>query len=347
MPAVQAQELFRVDNVYRENGQKLGQIHAIYRDSRGYLWIGGEPGLYRYDSKKVVPANQLFGNQNYVNSFVFDIAEDKEGNIWVANQVGLYKVSANMKDVERIFPRQNDSLALQRKPWVHTLYFDPQGNLWFANHYGLNILYADHRPVVTFPIYDGLNVPFYKRYLNFLHPDGDNKLLMGTGDGVCEFDIHNREWKQLRFQSEKDIEDVSENVICAHYKVNDTLHLYGTWASGIKEYNPATGAIRTVLYSENGDQPGSKNIIMSVTDAHGAFGEMLVATGDNGMGRYNYVTHTFQFSDQIKSSSHSVDNAFVRVLYPDKEKNIWIGTNTGLQLYVPFLNSVRYFRACR
>lgn len=339
-----AQELFRVDNIYRENGQKLGQIHAIYRDSRGYLWMGGEPGLYRYDSKSVVPANRLFSDTAYVNSFVFDITEDRDGNIWVANQVGLYRISASMNEVKRVFPRATDSLSLQRKPWVHRLYFDPKGNLWFANHYGLNVMYADQRPIVNYPIYDGLNVPFYKRYMNFLHPEGDHELLMGTGDGVCQFDISGGKWKQLRFDSEKDIQDASENVICTHYRINDTLHLYGTWASGIKEFNPRTGAIRTMLYAENGEQPGSKNIVMSIADAHAGVGELLVATGDNGLGRYNYLTHTFRFSDQVKSSGHAVDNPFVRVLYQDKEKNIWIGTNTGLQQYVPYLNSVRYFR---
>lgn len=110
--AVRAQIQFRVDNIYRENGQKLGQIHAIYRDRKGYLWIGGEPGLYRYDSKSVVPANELLTKSAYFNSFVFDITEDREGNIWVANQVGIYRIDATMQKVERMFPRPEDSLPL-------------------------------------------------------------------------------------------------------------------------------------------------------------------------------------------------------------------------------------------
>lgn len=342
--AVRAQIQFRVDNIYRENGQKLGQIHAIYRDRKGYLWIGGEPGLYRYDSKSVVPANELLTKSAYFNSFVFDITEDREGNIWVANQVGIYRIDATMQKVERMFPRPEDSLPLQEKPWVHKLYFDQKGVLWFANHYGLNAWLPGKGPVVNFPVYDGLNIPAFKRYMNFIHADGEHELLLGTGDGVSRFNTRTGKWFRLKFNTEADIEDLSENLICAHYKVNDTLHLFGTWASGMKEYNPATGQIRTVLYSANGEQPGSKNIIMSIVDAYGAPGEVLVATGDNGMGKYNYITHTFLFPDKINNSIHSVDNAFVRVLYADHEKNIWVGTNTGLQLHVPLRNSVRYFR---
>ena len=339
-----AQQQFRVDNVYRENGQKLGQIHAIYRDRKGYLWIGGEPGLYRYDSKSVVPANELLQGTAYVNTFVFDITEDREGNIWVANQVGLFRISSALDKAERVYPRSNDSIALREKPWVHKLHFDPDGKLWFANHYGLNLWLPPNGQVVNYPIYEKLNVPFYKRYMNFLDANGDNEFLMGTGDGVCFFNKKTGQWKQLRFNSEKEIQDVSENVICSHYKVNDTLHLYGTWASGVKEYNPVTGKIRTVLYSENGEQPGSKNIVLSFAESFGINGELIVATGDHGLGKYNYLTHSFSFPDQVNSSIHAVDNAFVRVLYPDNENNIWIGTNTGLQLYVPKRKSVRYFR---
>ena len=279
MPFVgDAQEQFRVDNVYRENGQKLGQIHAIYRDSRGYLWIGGEPGLYRYDSKSVVPANELLPRSSYVNSFVFDITEDRDGNIWVANQVGIYKIDASIQKVERMFPRPEDSLPLQQKPWVHKLYFDQKGVLWFANHYGLNAWLPDNGTIVNFPVYNGLNIPSFKRYMNFIHPDGDHELLLGTGDGVSRFNMRTGVWFRLKFNTEEGIDDLSENLICSHYRVNDTLHLFGTWASGLKEYNPVTGHIRTVLYSENGEQPGSKNIINSIVDAFGGQGEVLVAT---------------------------------------------------------------------
>ena len=209
---IQAQELFRVDNVYRENGQKLGQIHAILRDSRGYIWIGGEPGLYRYDSKTVVPANQLFQGKTYINSFVFDIAEDRNGNVWVASQVGIYRIDAGLQSIAHVFPRATDSLSLQRRPWVHKLFFDEHGDLWFANHYGLNTLFNDRRPVANYPIYEGLNVPFYKRYLNFLHAEGKEELLMGTGDGVCKFNRRTGKWTQLRFNSEKDIEDLGKKL---------------------------------------------------------------------------------------------------------------------------------------
>ncbi|HET8687349.1 MAG TPA: two-component regulator propeller domain-containing protein, partial [Methanosarcina sp.] len=55
-------------------------IHAIFKDSKGMMWIGTGAGLCRFDGKEF----RIFGsNEGLAGDNVFSITEDDQGNLWV------------------------------------------------------------------------------------------------------------------------------------------------------------------------------------------------------------------------------------------------------------------------
>lgn len=69
-----------------EDGLRSGANDHFYKDSRGYLWIGSQYGLQRYDG---TPFPTTFGTRPVDSTGIQgqniqgEILEDKEGNIWV------------------------------------------------------------------------------------------------------------------------------------------------------------------------------------------------------------------------------------------------------------------------
>src|SRR5574344_1689283 len=72
------------------NGLSSNQVNTIFKDSRGYLWIGTVNGLNRFDgysSKIFRKSNDRSGTIS--NNTINAIFEDHRGKIWVTTTGGL------------------------------------------------------------------------------------------------------------------------------------------------------------------------------------------------------------------------------------------------------------------
>jgi signal transduction histidine kinase/ligand-binding sensor domain-containing protein len=65
-------------------------VQAIYQDAQGYIWVGTESGLNRYDGKRIINY-KLGDNDNFKLSgkSINNITEDPDHNLWVATDNGL------------------------------------------------------------------------------------------------------------------------------------------------------------------------------------------------------------------------------------------------------------------
>ncbi len=82
------------------NGLPTNEVYEIKQDSKGFLWIGCDAGLVRYDGNKF----RLLTNKQNRGPAVTCLREDKQGRIWCANFSG------------QIFFTDGDSLRLF-EPW--------------------------------------------------------------------------------------------------------------------------------------------------------------------------------------------------------------------------------------
>lgn len=71
-------------------GQTLGNlsIDALHIDQRGFLWVGTENGLFRYDGRKF---DRFGAEQGLPSSWIFDISESGDGTLWASTYRGLAK----------------------------------------------------------------------------------------------------------------------------------------------------------------------------------------------------------------------------------------------------------------
>jgi len=99
---------------YHDQIEGLGNlsIHALAQDHDGYLWVGTENGLYRYDGSTFVRRN-AGGNTLVAGVTALLVAPD--GALWVGTPKGLY--------------RSQDGELQPLRPAGTTIPFDPLENL--------------------------------------------------------------------------------------------------------------------------------------------------------------------------------------------------------------------------
>lgn len=80
-----AEELMAFHNLTTADGLTSNQVSAIYRDSRGFLWVGTEEGLDRYDAYRF---SSFTAQDGLPGLGVSQLAEDTQGRIWVLTSDG-------------------------------------------------------------------------------------------------------------------------------------------------------------------------------------------------------------------------------------------------------------------
>ncbi|MCB1052219.1 MAG: hypothetical protein H6510_17485 [Acidobacteria bacterium] len=97
---------------------------SVFQDRDGFLWVGTQAGLNRFDGY----AFSAFSVRDGLNSdWINCIIQDKAGRIWVGNRSGLAMLEGTrFKSLDRL---ENQS--------IQTLLVGPDETLWIGSEYGL------------------------------------------------------------------------------------------------------------------------------------------------------------------------------------------------------------------
>ncbi len=116
----------------REQGLSSDAIHCLRQDQRGFLWIGTEDGLNRYDGLTFrVYRHQPDQPGSLPGNFVHQLYETRDGTLWVAlDKFGFCR-----------YDRHTDTFvgyaSQSRYGRIHSFYEDRQGVLWVCTDGGL------------------------------------------------------------------------------------------------------------------------------------------------------------------------------------------------------------------
>ena len=114
----------RFERITREDGLSSNTVRTILQDSLGFVWIGTQDGLNRYDGYSFVvyrhdPDDPLSLRDDFIESMY----EDRSGVLWVGTQDGW---------LERYDP-QNDQFAHYHVgSHVFAMYEDTAGAFWIG-----------------------------------------------------------------------------------------------------------------------------------------------------------------------------------------------------------------------
>ena len=104
------------------DGFSLGNIYAMAQTSDGYLWLGSELGLFRFDGVRAIqwqpPAGQRLPDRN-VNSLLVT----RDGTLWIGTMAGLVALRGNSLT----------SPPAMDKNFVASLFEDRSGTLWVSS----------------------------------------------------------------------------------------------------------------------------------------------------------------------------------------------------------------------
>ncbi|MVM29136.1 hypothetical protein GO755_03760 [Spirosoma sp. HMF4905] len=137
-------------HIREQDGILLQSITCFQQDRDGFLWVGTNNGLNRYDGTHIVRFRHQQNNPNsLLNNQIYALCEDKQGNIWAAFENGVSCFDKATGQFRHITTVQNQLLGICKN-----IRCDRAGNVWFTSrHRGLFCYETKSGTVQYFPCY--------------------------------------------------------------------------------------------------------------------------------------------------------------------------------------------------
>ncbi len=305
-----------------EDGLSNNKIRVIFQDKFGYIWVGTENGLNKYDGYGfTIYKNIQADSSSLSNNIVTSIVEDIYGNLWIGTKNGLNKLNREKGSFIRYYAEEGNDQALKNS-YIKSLLADSMGNLWIDTFSGFFHQYKISENIfISFP-YEVYNYDSYD--ISSLWEDGDKIWILSAGSKAYLFDKIQLnlntvyEIFQLKKGNQKEviyntsiIKDDSGNYYLG------TFHSHGQYLDSKKKSISNVGFPSVYVITKNKDEIW-----------YGGFAL--------GLARYNISTNSITLYKHLENSMWSLPNNRIFSLFFDKADNLWMGTENGLAKFNPY-----------
>ena len=342
MLAAQEGEL-RFEHLSVEHGLSHSTVRSILQDREGYLWIGTQEGLNRYDGYRFkVFKNDPEDPGSLSESEVSVVYEDRAGELWVGTHGGLDRFQRHHETFIHYRHDPGDESSLSHD-LVLSLLEDRHGRFWVGTEKGLNRLDPHTGRFVRYRHDPNDPTSLSHDSVWALYEDRTGTLWAGTRRGLNRLDdagfVHYR-------HDPGDDRSLSHDWVLAILE-DDGGRLWVGTRSGLNRFDdssPDGSGDGFVRYRHDPDDPRSlsSGYVRSLyVDPNG---ELYAGTFLGGLNRLDPHSGGFVHVRHDPVDPESLANDLVTCMYRDRTGILWLGTYLGVDKYNPAREQFTTFR---
>ena len=329
---IMACEKMKFKNITIEDGLSQASAEVLLQDSNGYIWIGTNDGLNRYNGYDFKTYKKEVGNKNsLVNNYIIDIKEDLQGNIWVGTINGISKIDIET-DMCTNFTSDTNIGNLSHNN-ISEILVTTNGKILVGTIDGVNIYSEDENKFIRI-----LDKELSSQFIYSMDEDEQGNIWIGTAYGLNKLDIKSNEVEKY-FHDEENLNSISSNNVYEVYCDKNNIVWIGTSNKGISKIDNSTGVITRYEYNpEDRTSVPSDFIRDFLRDRND---RLWIATSE-GLSLYDEKKDVFYNYKSNGYDKYGLVSEDVFSIIEDNLGCIWVGTNGGISYFDPN-NSVEHY----
>ncbi len=337
---------FHIKHYTPAEGLAAGKVISVAQDSTGYLWIGTQEGLHRYDGHDMhLYQHDSEDSCSLTNNTIEAIYVDRKGTLWIGTWNGLNRYDPTIDAFHRFEYDPDNPMGLSG-PMVMDLQEDADGRLWVAMGQGKGGVcrydpesnaFVQYLPQVGDPYSLTSDNPAQ------LYLDRSGTLWVGAGspwDGQSNYGGLNR-YDPTRDGFMRYLHDPSDAYSLAH---NEVISLYedregvfwvATWGDGLQVLDRETGRFYPAednphghrwpeLRTRNGSSGGVRFL------HEDSSGNLWIGGFLGGLDSYHLATGTITHYTQGLAANGGLTDLAIWSVFEDTQQGLWVCTWNGL-----------------
>jgi len=315
-----------LEHLTTADGLPQGTVYTTLQDSQGFVWLGTEDGLVRYDGHELVryaysrnAGNSLPGN------FVWQIAEDAHHDLWVAlKNAGVARWN-RATDSFTVFRHDADNPNSLSSDASRALLIGQRGRIWIGtSDAGINLLdpalgritRLRHDPADPGSVIDD--------HITTLGADRSGRIWVGTERGLDRWDAARGVFLHYRHDP-ADAHSLSGSQIAEFHEDHAGALWVGTIDGGLDRMDHSGQVTQVFRHSGAPGSLASDSVQAILEDQAG---HLWVGTPD-GLDLLERSSGQFIHYRADSRAADSLSDSDVLSLYEDQAGLVWIGTRSA------------------
>jgi len=311
------------------------QAICIKKAKDGFLWIGTEQGLLRYDGHrfKTYRANPL-DSTSLSSNYISKMEEDRHGRLWFSALPDINVFDTGNKKCKKVtIPKESDN---EKKPNIYSFKYDERNDvMWIGTNKGL--FYSQ-----------GKEIRLHKEFIDgkisedavfSIEIDKNGIMWLAGNDGLwrhnpntCDANAFHRPGKNPDVPND-------DGFFSSYYDQKNNIIWIGSWLYGLMKFDIKTQKMSNFTYA---DVTKIQNAILTINQSGIAGEEHILWLGTTyGVKTFDCITHTFtDYKTEDHNDIKGVPGAGF-CFEPTRTEGMWIGTYRGLHRYDSFKQNVK------
>ncbi len=299
-------------------GISNSRVTTIFQDSRGFLWVGTQDGLNRYDGYEFREyKHDPLDSATISGNFIQSIIETPDGNIWVGTKDnGIAIWERGTSSFSSLYSSLPENMQLSESDILGMV--ENNGFVWAVTPNYLVKIGVSLDVVTEYNHYN--NVFKSGRYNSYpVVFRQDNEVWIGSKDGLLIFDLKKEAFS--RFQSNGIF--LNDDISALLFAADSTVFVGSD--SGLKKIDLKTNELSYIWAEDSQVGYVSINCIVKSVDD-----ELWMGT-QRGVELYKYPYSSHSIYNKGKIGWESLRNMQITSMLFDRSGILWVGTkNRGL-----------------
>ena len=311
-------QLYTTTRYADDSGLPSRIVNDVIQDYRGFIWVAGNNGLYKFDGQKFKPyLASLKDTIGLRDNKITALLETSDHKIWVGTPRGLHVLDATGLNYVKLLNTPSDE-----QEHVLDLFEDTSKNLWVSTHGGLFLIEENAINIIRLSELNQKRLP--KKGVWGITQDKKGRIWVAAKNGLYLKDSDSI----FLFAKLPIISKNEENDFFAFKHFSDSLILIESSIGLLKGTIADDKTITISRFTDNAGNPMADFFVeKSIIDSEGS---IWVATAKTQFKKYQIKGDRLVEQEVIARNGFLKMSGNVKSVYQDIQGNIWMANTNGL-----------------
>lgn len=315
-----------IEKISIKDGLSNSYINCLLQDKVGFIWIGTDDGLNRFDGYEIkVYRNNVNDKNSISENIIWALCEDHTGNLWIGTKTGgLNRYNPKTEKFENWKLSTSDVEEIN----ITYIYEDSKHNIWIGTY--RNGLYRFNPKKKSFDHWQnttGKQKIIADNFVTSVLEDQFSNIWIGTYNGLNLYTPNDLEYP---------FKEVVKNIrVPVWYLSSSSFFKNNIWIStlnGLLRYDLTS---QKLIALDLPNVPGSLygNSVSTIVEEKYLDEKILWIGTYDGLVRINLTTDYKERIVEGKNTGFKILSNEIHDVIIDKSGVIWIATDNGLNFY--------------